>query len=74
MSNEEMLEHLLKKFDREEIITFSKVMAEFYNVLCKEHYRTSEEPCEDEYDSKWWKEAHYLLIESNSTNYFKKKK
>lgn len=74
MSNEAMLEHLLFKFNKDEVISFCKVASEFYDVLCKEHYKTSQEPCEDEYDSNWWGEAYYMLLESNSTNYFKKKK
>lgn len=66
MSNEEILEHLLTMFDVNEVITFCEVNIEYHKKLYEEHHKKSNEPCENEYDEKWWKDTHRILLELNS--------
>jgi len=59
MSNEEVCDKLLQSFGLEDTIVFSKLMIDVSKMKCEEW--NSEEPCEFEYDMKWWSDTYENL-------------
>jgi hypothetical protein len=71
MSNEELVEKLLQLYSLEYVFAFSKMMIDVSRMQCERW--NSDEPCEYEYDEKWWRDKHnelknYKYSDHNSLN------
>ena len=62
MSNEELYKKLKNLFNEKQLIIFSYMICEMYNIKYNDDLSKGKIPSENEYDKIWWTKKHQKLL------------